>query len=201
MAKRIVEQLVDDIDGTDGASTIHFGWQGAEYEIDLNSANAAVFEKAMSPYVKVARRVSTRSRTRKPAAANGRTTSREELAEIRAWATANGYTVADRGRIPASVAEAYRTGTPAAAGPTAGAASNPGPVDSTADSSVGRSVDGPAADGSAPDQRQARKQGARKTATKKAPTKSAAKKAPRKKAAAKKTPTKKAASRRESTTQ
>jgi len=44
MARRIVHQLVDDIDGSvlevGEGETVHFSLNGASYEIDLNSEHA-----------------------------------------------------------------------------------------------------------------------------------------------------------------
>src|SRR5690606_2898232 len=109
MARRIVHQLVDDIDGTvlgiGEGETVHFALNGTAYEIDLTSANAEEFREAMAPYVAAARRSSastSRGATRK------RATSSPESALIREWALANGHAVSERGRIPATVAEAYR---------------------------------------------------------------------------------------------
>ncbi|MGY1552125.1 histone-like nucleoid-structuring protein Lsr2 [Microbacterium sp. A588] len=109
MARRIVHQLVDDIDGTvlgiGEGETVLFSLNGTAYEIDLTSANAEEFREAMAPYVSAARRSSasaSRGTTRK------RATSSPESALIREWARANGHAVSERGRIPATLAEAYR---------------------------------------------------------------------------------------------
>jgi hypothetical protein len=56
---------------------------------------------------------SGRSRAATAPSRNGRRRSRTRVtkvsnAELRAWARDNGHTVSDRGRIPASVAQAYR---------------------------------------------------------------------------------------------
>lgn len=110
MARRIVHQLVDDLDGTvlevgDG-ETIHFSLNSTAYEIDLSSENADAFRAALEPFIAGARRASA-------SAARGnssrkRAASSPEIAVIREWANANGHAVSERGRIPASVIEAYR---------------------------------------------------------------------------------------------
>jgi hypothetical protein len=105
MARRIVHQLVDDIDGTvlgvGEGETIHFSVNSTAYEIDLTSENADEFRKLLEPYIAGARRASaagTRSGSARKRAA----------AAIREWANANGHKVSERGRIPAAVIEAYR---------------------------------------------------------------------------------------------
>ncbi len=111
MARRIVHQLVDDLDGTvlevGEGETVLFSLDGTAYEIDLTDSNAAALRDALSPYVAAARSVSTRS----AAASTGRRTQKRsgqrDYAPIRAWAADNGYTVSERGRVPAAVLEAY----------------------------------------------------------------------------------------------
>lgn len=109
MARRIVHQLVDDIDGTvlgiGEGETVHFSLNSTAYEIDLTTANADEFREALEPYISAARRSSTsaaRGASRKRAA------SSPETAVIREWAKANGHEISERGRIPATVIDAYR---------------------------------------------------------------------------------------------
>lgn len=107
MARKVVYQLIDDLDGThlpDGqGETVKFGLDGVDYEIDLGTANAEALREFLSPYVKTARRVSGRvSRTKLPTAGPKR-----DLSVVRKWAAANGYEVADRGRVPQQVLDAY----------------------------------------------------------------------------------------------
>jgi hypothetical protein len=101
MAQKVHIVLVDDLDGSDAEETVTFGLDGATYEIDLNSTNAAKLRAAVTPYVGHARRVGGRRGIRK-AASNG-----PSAAEIRAWARSNGYDVPDRGRVSAEVRSAY----------------------------------------------------------------------------------------------
>lgn len=112
MARRIVHQLVDDIDGTvlevGEGETVHFSVSGIAYEIDLTSANAEEFRSAMEPYIAAARRSS--GGAARPSAPRKRTAAgrNPEATAIREWAKANGHTVSERGRVPAPVIEAYR---------------------------------------------------------------------------------------------
>lgn len=114
MAQKVTIALVDDIDGTDSGnvSTIEFSLDGVVYHIDLNEQNAGSLRDTFADYVAAARRTGGRAKRQvgKPAAAETgpRTTmDREQAKAIRDWARKNGFEVADRGRIPASVVEAY----------------------------------------------------------------------------------------------
>ncbi len=104
MARRIIHQLVDDLDGTqleDGqGETVRFGLDGKAYEIDLSAENAAALQEALAPFVKAGRRQGGSGAPRRRGA--GR-----DLDAIRTWARENGYEVADRGRISADVEKAY----------------------------------------------------------------------------------------------
>jgi hypothetical protein len=110
MARRIVHQLVDDIDGSvlevGEGETVHFSLNGASYEIDLNASHVDELRQAFEPYISAGRRsgTSTSSRssnTRKRPARN------PEVAAIRAWANENGHKLSERGRIPAAIVDAY----------------------------------------------------------------------------------------------
>lgn len=113
MATKVTVTLVDDLDGTSEADeTVTFGLDGAMWEIDLTNEHAAQLRDALAEYVAVARRASV---GRRPAVSRAIGTgarsasTKEENAAIRAWATRNGFDVSDRGRIPASVIDAYRS--------------------------------------------------------------------------------------------
>lgn len=70
MAQKVRIILEDDLDGGPADETIRFGLDGAHYEIDLSSANAARLRDAIRPFVAKSRRVqgSATQRTRAPAA-------------------------------------------------------------------------------------------------------------------------------------
>ncbi|GAA5207620.1 histone-like nucleoid-structuring protein Lsr2 [Microbacterium kyungheense] len=112
MARKIIHQLVDDIDGTvlevgDG-ETILFSLDGIAYEIDLSAENAAALRDALSAYTSAGRRVSSgRSTAPAPAAAGRRRAGQRDLGVVREWAKANGFKVSERGRVPASILDAY----------------------------------------------------------------------------------------------
>jgi nucleoid-associated protein Lsr2 len=110
MAKTVVTQITDDLDGSNGAETISFGYRGTTYEIDLGRKNANAFDKLMKPYLDAARKVAA-ARSGRRGSSNGRRGNRSrpanELAAIREWARAQGYSVSDRGRISANIMDAY----------------------------------------------------------------------------------------------
>lgn len=117
MARETVTRLVDDLDQSDAATTIRFGWQGASYEIDLSEKNAKAFEDALARYLQAARRVSGRGRQAAGRGARRSATGpARALTGIREWAANHGYTVAARGRIPAAVVEAYHSALAATGG-------------------------------------------------------------------------------------
>ena len=106
MAKKVVTttEYIDDLDGGKANRTVSFSFDETSYEIDLSKKNIAVMTKAVKPYVEAARKVRG-TQTRK--ASTSRSARRTDLAEVRAWATANGLEVSGRGRVSAAVLEAY----------------------------------------------------------------------------------------------
>ena len=65
--------------------------------------------------------------------------TREHNRAVRVWARENGFTVSERGRIPAEIADAYRRGEPASA------AAEPEPVAAVAEPVTDEPSDAPAA--------------------------------------------------------
>ena len=107
MAQKIQVLLVDDMDGGVATETVSFGLDGGSYEIDLSSNNATMLRAALADYIAHARRPSkARAAAARPARTPARA-DREQTQAIREWARKNGHNVNDRGRVPASVLEAY----------------------------------------------------------------------------------------------
>lgn len=109
MAKHTQVILIDDLDGGEANETVTFAIDGLPYEIDLSDANAKKLREALAPFVSSARKGetgSTRGR-RRGGGGTQRAMTREKSAEIRAWAKANNHPVSERGRIAASIVEAY----------------------------------------------------------------------------------------------
>ncbi|KUJ67562.1 hypothetical protein ACZ90_27345 [Streptomyces albus subsp. albus] len=106
MAQKVQVLLVDDLDGGEADETVTFALDGKTYEIDLNTSNADKLRAALEPFTKSGRRTGGRAATGRSRARAGAGSS-QDTAKIRAWAKENGYEVNDRGRVPATVREAY----------------------------------------------------------------------------------------------
>jgi hypothetical protein len=111
MARQVITTLIDDLDGKKADRTVEFSLDGISYTIDLSESNAGKLRKALDPYINAGTRLG-RSAARGAArrAAPARTAgSRDENRLIREWAVANGHQISERGRIPQSVTDAYRS--------------------------------------------------------------------------------------------
>lgn len=106
MAQKVHIVLEDDIDGGEATETLSFALDGTSYEIDLNDKNAARLRDALALYVANGRKVAS-GRGRRSAAKSGGARGEHSAREIRDWARSHGHDVPDRGRIPASVREAF----------------------------------------------------------------------------------------------
>ncbi|TYP84805.1 histone-like nucleoid-structuring protein Lsr2 [Blastococcus xanthinilyticus] len=113
MARKVQVILSDDLDENLPADeTVSFALDGTSYEIDLAEKNAAELRDAFARYVSAARKVGRGAGRasgggRSRATGGGGRMDREQAGAIRDWARKNGHAVSDRGRIPASVVEAY----------------------------------------------------------------------------------------------
>ncbi|MFK3984759.1 Lsr2 family protein [Micromonospora sp. NPDC050397] len=112
MAKKVITVLTDDLDGGEADRTVEFGLDGVSYTIDLSEENAGKLRKVLDPYINAGTRVGRGGvESRRPARRSGNAaptrSDRDQNKAIREWASKNGYDVSERGRIPASVVEAY----------------------------------------------------------------------------------------------
>ena len=105
MAKTVITQITDDLDGSNGAETISFGYRGTDYEIDLSTEHSGELRDALKNYIAHARKVGGSSRR---AARGTRKLSSIDTVAVRAWARENGIDIKDRGRVPAEVVAKYR---------------------------------------------------------------------------------------------
>ena len=106
MVQKIQTLFIDDLDGSEADSTVRFGLDGTDYEIDLSTEHAQALRDALERYVTAARRAGgarrpTRSGTKAPAAGLNTT-------EVREWAKAQGIEIKDRGRVPADVVARFK---------------------------------------------------------------------------------------------
>lgn len=121
MAQRQITVFIDDVTGeqVEDGETVTFALDGVDYAIDLSEGHADELRKAFAPYVLKGRRTGGRYARRAGGSSpssrqsSGPDSSRKSGARevdtkaVREWANANGHKVSDRGRIPASVVEAY----------------------------------------------------------------------------------------------
>jgi nucleoid-associated protein Lsr2 len=108
MATQTTVTLVDDLDGSEADEQVQFMVDGKSYEIDLSSSNSKKLRDSLAPFVVVARRTGGRRRTGTAGAPARATTDREQNQAIREWAQQQGMKVSERGRLSASVLDAYK---------------------------------------------------------------------------------------------
>jgi nucleoid-associated protein Lsr2 len=115
MSQRTIVQLYDDLDGTTSESveTICFSLDAVNYEIDLNIANASALRDGLAEYVSSARRTGGRLKRSAPSPGSGNNRAQSQV--IREWAKQNDWEIADRGRIPVDIIEAYEQATASSA--------------------------------------------------------------------------------------
>jgi hypothetical protein len=107
MVQKVVVRTTSDLSGSPEAQTVRFGYEGYDYQIDLTEAEHGQLGAFLSTYLTQGRRVGRSGGPgRRPAARAGGAVVDSNA--VRTWARANGYEVSSRGRIPASIQEAYR---------------------------------------------------------------------------------------------
>jgi hypothetical protein len=123
VAKQVITLLTDDLDGGEADQTVEFALDGIGYTIDLNDKNAAAFREFLRRHAEAGTRV---GRVNTNGYTPGQTVRRNGVgvdhanfranrdlnSKIRSWALDNGFDLADRGRIPQVVVDAYHRGTP-----------------------------------------------------------------------------------------
>jgi hypothetical protein len=111
MAKRVIHELVDDLDGKAADETVEFGLDGVRYEIDLSAKNATRLREALAPYITAGARVGrvggTAHRVSVSRGGGPARADRDQNRAIRDWATAKGIEVSERGRIKQDVVDRY----------------------------------------------------------------------------------------------
>lgn len=102
MAQKNVTIYIDDLTGKqlpDGAGeTVSFSLDGVRYELDVDAKAAQKLRSVFTPYVHAGRRLVGARGVRAT-----RVKTAADPAAVRAWASSNGISVSNRGRIPASV--------------------------------------------------------------------------------------------------
>jgi hypothetical protein len=112
MAQKVQTLLIDDLDGGEAESTVRFGLDGTDYEIDLNAKHADALRKALTPYVGAARRAPG-SIARRPGRSGRRAgnVGGPDSTAVREWAKSQGIEVKDRGRVPAELVAKFKAAT------------------------------------------------------------------------------------------
>lgn len=98
----------DDMDGSAADSTIRFGLDGAEYEIDLNDEHAKTFRQSVEQFVAAARKISA---TRRAGGRPRKSATDVDSTKVREWARGQGLPVKQRGRVPSDLIAQYRAAT------------------------------------------------------------------------------------------
>lgn len=109
MAQSVKIVLTDDIDGGEATQTIQFGFEGKNYEIDLNDDNAEKLRDSLAPFVTAARKTGGSGRGRSSSAGARTGSDKDYLKKVREWAQQNGHNVNSRGRVATNVIEAYES--------------------------------------------------------------------------------------------
>ncbi|HWH98976.1 MAG TPA: Lsr2 family protein [Propionibacteriaceae bacterium] len=111
-------RLVDDIDGSEATDTILFDIDNrGPFEIDLSDDHINKLRGDLAPFIAAARRADTAQR-RGSGTSSGSKRSRDDLAQVRAWAAEHGASVSERGRIARNVLAAYDAKDPSLLGVT-----------------------------------------------------------------------------------
>lgn len=106
MAKKVIERLVDDIDGSAATQSVSFGVDGLVFRIDLNDLHANELRTTLGRYVEVARRVRNEP-SRGGSGARHAVVDKDRNTAIRQWALDHGVELPSRGRIAGTVQQAY----------------------------------------------------------------------------------------------
>ncbi|KOV71277.1 hypothetical protein ADL00_08395 [Streptomyces sp. AS58] len=106
MAQKIVTVYTDDLSGEEAeeVQTHTFSLNGINYEIDLVSENYDRLFEALAPFIKSGRKT---GRTKRANQARRPEEGGPSADQLRAWARENNYHINNRGRVPASIREAY----------------------------------------------------------------------------------------------
>ncbi|MET7397394.1 Lsr2 family protein [Dactylosporangium sp. NPDC005572] len=110
MAKRVIQELIDDLDGKPADESVAFGLDGVQYAIDLSKKNAEKLRAALKPYISAGTKLGRSSLPSRTASARARGTSRgdrDQNRAIREWAQGAGFQVSDRGRIKQEIVDQY----------------------------------------------------------------------------------------------
>jgi hypothetical protein len=116
MARRVIHELIDDIDGKPADESVSFGLDGVQYEIDLSTKHAQRLRDALAPFMTAGTKVGRGGVAPSARGRGGRAGrlsamaprgDRDQNRAIREWAQRNGIAVSDRGRIKQDIIDRY----------------------------------------------------------------------------------------------
>ncbi|WP_371666598.1 Lsr2 family protein [Streptomyces sp. NBC_00289] len=109
MAQKVITTFVDDLTGeqSQDISTHSILIDGAGVEIDLTDENYEKLLELLNPYLHADGTRRIRGGTKSKGQPRMPADRKADSSAIRAWARENGHEVSDRGRVSASVREAY----------------------------------------------------------------------------------------------
>lgn len=114
MAKRTTVVIHDDLDQSEDARTIEFGFEGKSYEIDLARKHEDELRNALQKFVTAATEVFP-DVTAIPASTRrkyGTGPVRRDTKHIRDWLRSQGTEISPRGRIPIELKDRYEAAHP-----------------------------------------------------------------------------------------
>ena len=113
MAKKVVEELVDDLDGTPADHTVRIGWDNQWRELELSEKNLAALSKGFDPFWDAGRTVKNGgTTTRRARPSNSNTTKRGsgpagyDRSAFKSWVMANNVKLG-RGRPPRQLVDRF----------------------------------------------------------------------------------------------
>lgn len=133
MARQLIQfvKLTDDLDGTEGdettIQTVELSFEGTVYSLDLTREHAEDLRDVLAPYIEAAhdrRRLPKANRPKvadrpiyapkRVPAATGIERDKDARAQIRKWASENGFSITGRGIIRGEAVTAYQKANPGA---------------------------------------------------------------------------------------
>jgi hypothetical protein len=106
MATTTTVEITDDLDGSKGASTVTYSFEGVTYTIDLSDKHRAEMAKALAKYIERSQRVRG-AIVHAHKRASSKTAREFDLVQLRSWAAVNGVALPARGRIPQAIVAQY----------------------------------------------------------------------------------------------
>lgn len=112
MAKKVIEELVDDLDGSTAARTIRIGWDDEWRELELSEKNLAAFSKSFDRFWDAARPTASspgspgRGKPKAKSARRNGSTTDYNREDFKTWAVENDIKL-NRGRPPRELVDRF----------------------------------------------------------------------------------------------